>query len=108
MESPRRPPGTDAPWRVAIVGAGVAGAACARALAQAGAELQVFDKSRGPGGRLATRDGRSPARAARPARPASMPWCWRSRRPRLPRCWRRTAPTGPSARGPGRCCRRGR
>ncbi|GAP37250.1 amine oxidase, flavin-containing [Piscinibacter sakaiensis] len=40
---------------MAIVGAGVAGAACARALAQAGAELQVFDKSRGPGGRLATR-----------------------------------------------------
>lgn len=40
---------------VAIVGAGLAGAACAQALCQAGQRVQVFDKSRGPGGRLATR-----------------------------------------------------
>ncbi|MEM8853869.1 MAG: NAD(P)-binding protein [Pseudomonadota bacterium] len=48
--------------RVAIIGAGVcAGAASAR-LRQAGIEAQVFEKSRGPGGRTATRrttvDGR--------------------------------------------------
>lgn len=41
--------------RVGIVGAGLAGASCARALAQAGCEVQVFDKSRGVGGRMATR-----------------------------------------------------
>ena len=43
------------PRRVGIVGAGVAGAACARALADAGCAVQVFDKSRGVGGRMATR-----------------------------------------------------
>jgi len=41
--------------RVGIVGAGMAGAACARTLADAGCEVQVFDKSRGAGGRMATR-----------------------------------------------------
>jgi len=41
--------------RIAVVGAGLAGATCARQLADAGAEVQVFDKSRGVGGRLATR-----------------------------------------------------
>jgi hypothetical protein len=40
---------------VAVIGAGIAGAAAAQALALAGHEVQVFDKSRGPGGRLATR-----------------------------------------------------
>jgi len=40
---------------VAVVGAGIAGATCARALADAGFAVQVFDKSRGVGGRLATR-----------------------------------------------------
>lgn len=40
---------------IAVIGAGLAGAACARALLQAGHAVQVFDKSRGPGGRLATR-----------------------------------------------------
>jgi len=40
---------------IAVVGAGMAGAACAHALVQAGHAVQVFDKSRGPGGRLATR-----------------------------------------------------
>ena len=43
------------PARVAIVGAGLAGATCAQALAAAGCAVQVFDKARGPGGRLATR-----------------------------------------------------
>ncbi len=41
--------------RVAVIGTGMAGAACAHALAQAGHAVQVFDKARGPGGRLATR-----------------------------------------------------
>ena len=40
---------------MAVIGAGMAGAACALALTQAGHAVQVFDKSRGPGGRLATR-----------------------------------------------------
>ena len=43
---------------VAVIGAGVAGvagAACARALSLAGHSVRVFDKARGPGGRLATR-----------------------------------------------------
>ncbi|MCB1996909.1 MAG: NAD(P)-binding protein, partial [Rhodoferax sp.] len=40
---------------VAIIGAGLAGAACARGLLAAGVQVTVFDKSRGVGGRLATR-----------------------------------------------------
>ena len=43
------------PLNIAVVGAGVAGATCAQSLAEAGHRVQVFDKSRGPGGRLATR-----------------------------------------------------
>ncbi|WP_204251139.1 NAD(P)/FAD-dependent oxidoreductase [Elioraea rosea] len=39
----------------AVVGAGLAGLACARALAEAGVAVRVFDKGRSPGGRLATR-----------------------------------------------------
>ena len=41
--------------RVAIVGAGMAGLACADALKNAGHSVAVFDKGRGPGGRMATR-----------------------------------------------------
>jgi renalase len=41
--------------RVAIIGAGLAGAACARALIDAGVAVTVFEKSRGLGGRMATR-----------------------------------------------------
>jgi renalase len=40
---------------VAIVGSGMAGLACARALADAGLQALVLDKGRGVGGRLATR-----------------------------------------------------
>ena len=43
------------PKKIAVVGAGIAGAACARTLTSAGHSVHVFDKSRGPGGRLATR-----------------------------------------------------
>jgi predicted NAD/FAD-dependent oxidoreductase len=51
------------PHKVAIVGAGLAGLACARTLAAHGAAVRLFDKGRGPGGRVATRrvevDGRA-------------------------------------------------
>lgn len=65
---PPTPPLT--PPRVAIVGAGLAGATCAQALAAAGWAVQVLDKARGPGGRLATRrlgwtDADGQARTAR-------------------------------------------
>jgi predicted NAD/FAD-dependent oxidoreductase len=38
-----------------VIGAGIAGATCARALSAAGVSVHVVDKSRGAGGRLATR-----------------------------------------------------
>jgi renalase len=41
--------------RYAVVGAGVAGLAAARVLAAAGLGVEVFEKSRGAGGRVATR-----------------------------------------------------
>lgn len=40
---------------VAVVGAGLAGARCAALLREAGCAVVLVDKSRGPGGRLATR-----------------------------------------------------
>jgi hypothetical protein len=45
------------PWRVAVIGAGIAGAACARTLAEHGVEAVAFEKSRGAGGRMSTRRG---------------------------------------------------
>jgi predicted NAD/FAD-dependent oxidoreductase len=45
----------DPPARVAVIGAGMAGAACAASLREAGLAVTLFDKSRGVGGRLATR-----------------------------------------------------
>lgn len=46
--------------RVAVVGAGIAGIACARALAARGHDVTVLDRGRVPGGRMASRrfDGR--------------------------------------------------
>jgi predicted NAD/FAD-dependent oxidoreductase len=41
--------------RIAVIGAGIAGAACAAGLHRAGLDVTVFDKSRGVGGRMATR-----------------------------------------------------
>jgi predicted NAD/FAD-dependent oxidoreductase len=43
------------PKRVAIVGAGISGLSAARALTAAESEVVLFEKSRGPGGRVATR-----------------------------------------------------
>ncbi|QFI64873.1 FAD-dependent oxidoreductase [Qipengyuania flava] len=41
--------------QIAIVGAGMAGLSCATRLAALGHEVALFDKGRGPGGRMATR-----------------------------------------------------
>ena len=41
--------------RIAVIGAGLAGLTAARGAAEAGHEVTIFDKSRGLGGRLATR-----------------------------------------------------
>ncbi|HMS61667.1 MAG TPA: FAD-dependent oxidoreductase [Solirubrobacteraceae bacterium] len=41
--------------RIAVIGAGVAGLACASELAGAGHEVVVFEKARGPGGRTSSR-----------------------------------------------------
>ena len=43
------------PQRVAVIGAGLAGLSCARTLADHNVAVSVFDKSRGVGGRCATR-----------------------------------------------------
>ena len=40
---------------IAIIGAGIAGLSCARALGAAGHTVTLFDKGRGPGGRMSTR-----------------------------------------------------
>lgn len=41
--------------KVGIVGAGIAGLACAEGLAAAGHDVMLIDKGRGPGGRMSTR-----------------------------------------------------
>ncbi len=46
---------------IAIIGAGIAGLACADALAAAGVGVTLFDKGRAPGGRMATRRVPTPA-----------------------------------------------
>lgn len=42
---------------IAVIGAGMAGLACSQTLQQAGFLVSVFDKSRGPSGRVSTRTG---------------------------------------------------
>ncbi len=41
--------------KIAIIGAGMAGLSCAAALVTAGHQVALFDKGRGPGGRMSTR-----------------------------------------------------
>lgn len=41
--------------RIAVIGAGISGLSCCEALAGQGHQLAVFDKARGPGGRMSTR-----------------------------------------------------
>ncbi|WP_374410698.1 NAD(P)/FAD-dependent oxidoreductase [Hydrogenophaga sp.] len=48
-------PSPDRKPHVAVIGAGMAGVACARTLLQAGMRVTVFEKSRGFGGRMTTR-----------------------------------------------------
>ena len=40
--------------RVAVVGAGLSGAACAQALRERGIGVEIFERGRGPGGRMAS------------------------------------------------------
>ncbi len=41
--------------RIGVIGAGIAGLSCATLLVEAGHDVVVFDKARGPGGRMSTR-----------------------------------------------------
>lgn len=45
---------------IAIVGAGMAGLSCATFLQESGQKVQLFDKGRGPGGRMSTRRMETP------------------------------------------------
>jgi renalase len=45
-----------APSKIAIIGAGLAAITCARQLRESGHQLTIFEKSRGVGGRMATRN----------------------------------------------------
>ncbi|MCL7928562.1 NAD(P)/FAD-dependent oxidoreductase [Halomonas llamarensis] len=47
-------PPTDAP-AIAVIGAGLAGLACSNVLTQAGHRVALFDKARGPGGRMSSK-----------------------------------------------------
>jgi renalase len=55
---------------IAIIGAGLSGLSCAQALTQAGHTVHLFDKSRGPAGRMSTRRGED----APGAQGAQGPW----------------------------------
>lgn len=48
-------PPLPAPHSVAIIGAGIAGLACGQVLASSGASVTLFDKARGPGGRMSSK-----------------------------------------------------
>ncbi len=46
---------SDIPEKIAVIGAGLSGLSAALSLVAAGHQVRVFDKGRGPGGRLSTR-----------------------------------------------------
>ena len=100
------------PLRVAVVGAGISGLACARMLADHLAEVTVFEKSRGSGGRMSTRRGDYGAFdhgaqyfTARDARFAHMVSSWRDEGVVAP--WNgRFAEVGASGAEPLEQCRR--
>jgi predicted NAD/FAD-dependent oxidoreductase len=50
-----RHPMPERPLKIAVIGAGISGLLCARTLCDMGLDVEVFEKSRGPGGRSATR-----------------------------------------------------
>jgi renalase len=91
----------DAPYRIAVLGGGMAGATCAAGLRDSGHQVTVLDKARGVGGRLATRrtDWAGPPDQAAPlafdhgapcftARtPAFQDWCDQARQQGLLRPW---------------------
>ncbi|MGB1027364.1 MAG: FAD-dependent oxidoreductase, partial [Rhodospirillaceae bacterium] len=54
LDSSLRPVG-QARKSIAVIGAGIAGLACARICVDKGYTVTVFDKGRGPGGRLSSR-----------------------------------------------------
>ena len=56
MSTPRKKTPLPRPKQIAIIGAGMAGITAARTLTQAGHRVTVFEKSRGAGGRMATRE----------------------------------------------------
>ena len=56
IDFPASPDLPDTP-HIAVIGAGIAGLACATALQHARCHVSLFDKSRGPGGRMSTRQG---------------------------------------------------
>lgn len=59
---------------VVVVGAGIAGAACARACAEAGLGVRVLDRGHRPGGRMATRTLRDAPGGAHPV-DTGAPYC---------------------------------
>ena len=55
LEATTSSPSARASRRIAVIGAGVSGLSCAQGLSAAGLDVEVFDKSRGPSGRMSTR-----------------------------------------------------
>ena len=49
----------ESPKHIAIIGAGIAGLSCATVLRESGMRVSIFDKSKGPAGRMSTRRGES-------------------------------------------------
>lgn len=83
--------------QVAVIGAGIAGATCARALTLAGHSVHVFDKSRGPGVDWPPAASSGSTGSGKPARRGSTTAPWASRpalRPSRPSSTKRCEPVG--------------